>query len=269
MKKYVLLLTSVVLLTGCSCEYTLDVQSNSITEKLSIKETKETINNNIIQTIVADYDIFNCTSINDLKCKKAAFENEKDYYVKNYLAKKTNTELIKIVNSYQDDVKYGEILLQQRNDDENNYGVSYTNNISISNIDNSLLSAIADNYEIKEVDNYIYIKINSLNKKFIDEIDTAKLIINIPFKVTDSNADLINSNSYVWNYIKGEDINISLTADTNKIVSTTDNNGNTNTNTDANDFNTVLIIIIAVAISLSGLLVFIIINRKSKKNNKI
>lgn len=188
MKKRLILLIIVLLLTGCKVEYKIDLDKN-----LTINESTK-----FIKTTKTDDELFKETSHWNIPLEKSNSydftkdkERDKSYY-------NSNVKEDSITYSY----KY-------RNDDYGSYEESTFTNlayeyISITNLnDNKFI--ISSSKEFLVFDRY-------------HEIEEVKVTIHTDYKVLETNADEINNHNYTW-LITPENAygkNIYLEVDTSK-----------------------------------------------------
>ena len=230
--KKILVVLLVLLLTGCSVEYKLDYNEGIYNEELSVKESKDEIQNNEV--------------LSDL---------EREYYNKNILVN-YNVDTGDIDNS--DFPSYFEVYNKYLIDDEYSgikLSYSFKDDYKDSSIINELFNSIEINREsitFKSIKN-IYTKYPYLNN-IIVSFKTDRYI-------KDSNEDEVKDNTYYW-YINKDNYK-----DKFIYIVFTDNKLETIKNISKYKANQ-LISIISLSIILGLLILFLIIFEKVRKSNK-
>lgn len=238
--------------TGCSAEYDMTITSNAISEKLTIAE-KQTVVNKIIIDKTNPVDVPYC---DNKSCVERDFYDIKETYINNYILELKDNYLSKLIIDYEDEIKYGKILDEKRNDTIKDYSIVYNNSTTINDLENSLLDTISNDYSITKSNNLLYVNINGVNSLFKNSIDNKTIRIFTPYKETESNADRIYMENdfavHLWEYDKEENVNVKLILDTNK-------------NTVQVKLKTVKIIVIITLILIISILAFYLM--KNKKDN--
>lgn len=172
MKKKIILFLLPVLLTGCTINYDLIIDKNSLTETISgvankedyeIKETDTDIN--LFYTLIND-DVSSLTEGNDL-------------YIKNII------------------------------DNGNGINYDYTYNYKRNFEKSRIINTCFENHYIDETDEYYYINLSgNFYCLYADKIDI-NVISN--YEVIDNNAQSVNGNKYKWIIDKSDNVDISLT----------------------------------------------------------
>lgn len=228
-KKFILLMLVTFLLCGCSVKYDLYINEDlTVNEKVTASEVS-----------------------NSLKIKT----NEDPSTAANSLYK-----LYKI-----DGVKYDFSTI-----DSNGTTTSYasTSFDSIEEYEDKFTSDIVKNVNITKKDGYITLKYNQdvplteyASKSLI--YDDISVNINVPFRVTENNADEVNGNTYTWHITKdGKLKNIEITFNTKETLnSKVFNFGFFEVNVNYS-------ILMAVGLVLIVLIVVFIVYMNNKKNNK-
>lgn len=177
MKKKIIMLLSILLLTGCTVNYNLEIDDNILKEKITGTVTKEESKQNSKATdISAIYSIIN--------------EEQKPIYNKEEL--------------YQKELKEA----------GNNINYTFKYNYNIEDFVNStIINTCFENKEIEEIDNYYSIRLSGnfycLYSKKINIAVTSNL------KVASNNADKIKDNTYIWTIDKNTtDIELAVDKDT-------------------------------------------------------
>ena len=177
MKKNIIMLLSILLLTGCTVNYNLEIDDNILKEKITGTVTKEESKQNSKATDISTiYSIIN--------------EEQKPIY---------NKEEI-----YQKSLK----------DNGNNIDYTFSYNYNIEDFVNStIINTCFENHEIEQLDNYYSIRLSGnfycLYSKKINIAVTSNL------KVASNNADKIKDNTYIWTIDKNTtDIELVVDKDT-------------------------------------------------------
>lgn len=161
MKKKIILLLSIVLLSGCTINYDLNITDNGIEEVINGKVSKEKVENDKNEyNMNIYYDLLN----ND----QSVLTNSDDVYSKNIIENK---------KSY-------------------NYTASYTyqsfDNLSSSRIINSCF----EKNDILDEEDYYSVSLNG--NFYCLYSDQVKINIHSDYAVISSNADKVNNNTYTW-----------------------------------------------------------------------
>lgn len=176
MKKKIIILLSILLLTGCTVNYNLEIDDNTLKEKITgtvIKEeSKQDSKATDISTI---YSIIN--------------EEQKPIYNKEELYQKT------------------------LKDNGNNIDYTFSYNYTMKDFVNStIINTCFENHEIEELDNYYSIRLSGnfycLYSKKVNISVTSNL------EVASNNADKIKDNTYIWTIDKNN-TDIELVVDKN------------------------------------------------------
>ena len=177
MKKKIIMLLSILLLTGCTVNYNLEIDDNILKEKITGTVTKEESKQNSKATDISTvYSIIN--------------EDQKPVYNKEEL--------------YQKELK----------ESGNNINYTFKYNYNIEDFVNStIINTYFENKEIEEIDNYYSIRLSGnfycLYSKKINIAVTSNL------KVASNNADKIKDNAYIWTIDKNTtDIELVVDKDT-------------------------------------------------------
>lgn len=177
MKKKIIMLLSILLLTGCTVNYNLEIDDNILKEKITGTVTKEESKQNSKATDISTiYSIIN--------------EEQKPIY---------NKEEI-----YQKSLK----------DNGNNIDYTFSYNYTMEDFINStIINTCFENHEIEQLDNYYSIRLSGnfycLYSKKINIAVTSNL------KVASNNTDKIKDNTYIWTIDKNTtDIELVVDKDT-------------------------------------------------------
>ncbi len=176
MKNKIIILLSLLLLTGCTVNYNLEINKDTLNETITGTVTKEESSQDSNATGLSTiYSIIN--------------EEQKPIYNKEEL--------------YQKDLK----------ESGNNINYTFKYNYNIEDFVNStIINTCFENKEIEEIDNYYSIKLSGnfycLYNKKINIAVTSNL------KVASNNADKIKDNTYIWTIDKNT-TDIELVVDKN------------------------------------------------------
>lgn len=247
LKSIILIFITVLLATGCSGQYSIDITNDSVKENFNISEDK-----NIVF--------------------KAAYKDEigslGNYVVSyDYLDKYTKKYEKKYVNDYYSPSdNFYNYNKTTYNIGEFNYSYRITgNNRELNQYKSSLVNTIIKDSLIVN-DNNIIIHNDRLPEYVINNFDEFKIIVNTSLNVSSNNADSVEDNQYVWNFNKDNYYNktisiyIERTKDEDK--NQLDNQKNNNNNTKQKNPIIGLLTVIAIYVVV---VVFIIKSAKKKK----
>lgn len=216
--KVILSIISVLFLTGCTAKYSLNISNLEISELITIKNNSIVVekNNNMINTFNKDYGKYYDINFNDdllIDCYDAAKEDCTQY--------ENNYPLI--IEGYN--------KMNQIKDIEDSKAIKDFFGTAIITGNKITTLNIKPNENLK----MIFSKVN-LVSPFITSLEVS---IFTPFKVTSSNADKVEGDTYTWIYNKDNTdkvLTISYdTNDSNNIV--IDNNKENESNKENNQTN--------------------------------
>ena len=234
MKKIILLVIFLLLLTGCaSVDYSLDIEKDlSVVENVKISATKdyfESFYKNLPITIVRE-------AYNNEELMKPLKDNNYDYNLKNeypypnvYVKKKYTS-----LDIYQNTTVFkGQVF----------------NNINVVKKDNLITINATD---------FIKYNLEDSDGELGGSFPVSELIINIkvPYVVTDSNADSVDKKNNIYKWVvneKTEDKEIKLTFDKNRIF--------------ISNLNAIVAMIIIIIIVIGLIVYFGRVYYKNKNNN--
>ena len=171
-KRILLLISLVFILCGCTVNYNLEVNDNSLTEVISGTVTKnESQMNENATDIPLIYDLIN-------NPQTAIFNDDNQLYIKNI-------------------VDLGDNL-------EYTYSYEYNNNFEKSKIINSCF----ENREVYETDLVYHVKLSG--KFYCLYSDSININVISNKKVVSNNANKVNNNIYTWVIDKPDNVNIQL-----------------------------------------------------------
>ena len=261
--KLVVLCSSIILISGCTATYNIDITENVISESLSIIETNQNTLNSSVDSS-SDYTV------------REAIQSAIDGYQKVYYDDYSNDddEKLKGVEYYNISSTGGSGL-----------GVKYS--YEYNNINNYQRSYIVHNcYDLFKVyEEARTLKITSSNEmkcfnKYI-HLDNVQVIVNTENEVVNHNADQVNNHSYIWNITKNNATNKPIIFEVRLSTPTPDSESESDSNPTHQDeqttlennvssSNTITNIIIAVAsIFVVIIIIVIILINKNKRNNRI
>ena len=231
MKKMTLLIIALLLSTGCSVNYNINVDKNfKITEQISVEEKN---------------DYFEIQYDNPKDGMKSVFNNVNNslkYKIDNYnISEGVNTVKFNVKNKYENES-------------------SYSNSNILKNLNGKV--EVYNNPDLKKntsvfqvIINYDFFDILNTNKYSSIDVDDIKVNINFPYKIISSNADSTSKDgTLTWN------INNNLKSRSFYIEYD-------ETKTKSNNL-IIVFIITTIVLILSGLL-FIILFAKRKKYDNI
>ncbi len=246
LKLIILLIPLIILSTGCTATYKMEITDEQIKESLNIEETfDQTVKNAYFneKNTFEGYG-YNTTYYNDYVTKME--EKYKGYYINRDNFNRDNYEIINRL--YDSGYRY-----YLENDEE----YAKKNNSLINNL-------IRDSLIIN--DDNIIIHLDNIPNKFIENLDVLSIIIKTDLPVTSNNADSTSDNTYTWNYDKTNNLNksISLYIERPKKEEDTKNNNNKNNSNTKKD-STVFSLIVVIGIYLAIIITVINIFNKKKK----
>lgn len=189
-KKYLFLITTLFLITGCSATYNLTIDDKGYNEELIITATNKGENNSLIsypQVVFNDQE--GADDIGSL------------------------TQKIEGIEYYNDEEEINNGLKKIKYD----YLFKNSSNYLRSNIINNNFDLIAiDKYKYDEKTEYTYI---STSDKFnyienMPELENITINVTNKFKVISTNADEVNGNLYTWYITKDNQKAINMVYDT-------------------------------------------------------
>lgn len=230
MKKIIMIFISVLLFSGCSVEYNLNIKNNKYIENIDISNIN-----------LENYNILNNSQL-------ALFSDTR---------KLTDTTSLEEYNSYP---KY-----DKKNTNKNNlYKINYSYDFDMDNYTDS--NAVKSCYEyFKITTNGNNVTLSTSNKfncfNSYNELDKVTINITSYYGVVRSNADKVNGKTYTWEITKEN-------ASNKPILFEYDNTKRNITLIDYFTDNIYLVILFGVLLFVVGPILIIII-RKNNKVNKI
>lgn len=240
MKKNILVIICIFLLTGCNITYNLEIDENKLTESTNFYFSESDFN---FESYIQDVEIKHFSSIDDFvdsvidedyKAFDGNFSNE--LYAKKILNNETGKGMnLKYVYNYD------------------NYGKS------------NLLSYCGENIKYDNGEN-ISIDINDLSSCFMTDygpwVDKISIKIKTNLKVSENNADKVKDNIYTWVARHDNYYNKSL-----KIVM--QKNNRSEEKTFLNVGNMMIFVIFLLFIVFLGFIIYIFVRKKHISNNSI
>lgn len=245
-KLIILIIPLILLSSGCTATYTLNITKDKIEETLDIKETFEQTYKNAYLNEKGNLDGFQNNSTYLNKYVKQMQEKYQKYYLNKDNFNRDNS--LRLNNLYKNDYIY-----------------YLTNNKEYSQKSNSLINnLIKDSLIIN--DNNIIVHLDNMPTKFIENLDKMSIIITTDLTVTSNNADSVEDNKYTWNYDKTNNLNksISLYIERPKVEQETKKDNNKN-NTSHKKDSTAYTLIILIGLYLAIIIGVINIFNKKKK----
>lgn len=248
-KKKLLILLSILLLTGCQAEYNVMIDENTVKEELLIYETNmskwSTIQGNNILT----------------------YEQYQQTYKDAPIGVFYNDQNIDAEIGFNPDRKYYTI---NSIDDNNKKGLIFTNDFGINNyVDSYIVRNCFKHVNILNQSDTISIstddELSCMN--YMDGID--KIIVNIKtnYEVLDTNATSVSDKTYTWVITKNNYTNSNIYMKINKLVKNNSSN-NTKNDTHISNFQLMYALIVVVFL-LVVFLIYRILKKNSEEKNKI
>lgn len=235
-KRYILL-SSLILLTGCEATYTITIDNNNINEKIEVLDKVSDIRSvtDVMSGYKRKYPVYNIDGILD----------EDDLYA-----------------TYPEGIYYN----QTYNIDSNGYHLYYEYTYPIEKY--ILANSINYNYDFKDISynkNILTLKTSSPNNRLKYDSNFTNLTVNIitNYIVTDNNADSVIGNRYIWYFNKTNNYEkrINFTVD---LTQTQEELNNRNTSQEKKNKLTIPIVLLVVFIYIV-IIVIIIIKKKKKE----
>lgn len=235
MKKKLILLTNILLLTGCTCEYNLAIEKNTYKEEIIINgTTKEEISN--------------------LNQEWTIPVNKEEYNI--------GGDESTVIDTNIDTYNY------QLNNNSLKLNYDFTKN---SIINSSAISVCYNKITVLDYNNSIIISTSPKTNCFNEYPDLTNLTVNITVdkKVTANNADSIKGNVYTWNFTKENASNkaINLTLESPKTDSSPSSSSNKN-NEQKKDYTLYIFSAILLIVLLLGYFIYNIIKSKSDMDDE-
>lgn len=168
--KYILISLLLVLLTGCTATYNLDIdKDNNIKETVILKETYD-----VLFTYTTSPSEYVTSELDSVK-NEGTYNS---YDIKSYVEDNFGYGVGEKTYFNFENYKNNSIIISEMFED-----------ISVYKED-SIVTIL-----MKPKDEFIYFEENSEYSALLDKVD---IKINLPFKVTQSNADNTNENEYTW-----------------------------------------------------------------------
>lgn len=180
MKKIVGLLLILVMVTGCSEDYKLKINQDSISEEINFS-----IGDNDTEKAVLINELFRITDIN--------YENESD--MGEFVIDRLRNDNLGV--GYDIDDFYTKTV------DGDDITLSYTYKEDDYNNSNVFNSCFGDTY-FESDDNYYVINGDNQFKCLVK--DKVKVVVETDYRVIDSNADKVIGNKYVWYFTKDNNL---------------------------------------------------------------
>lgn len=248
LKSIILIFITVLLATGCSGQYSIDITNDSVKETFGFTENKTKVYQAAYQEAKGTLEGFYASNT-FLKPYVNKYEQK---YVEDYYLNKDSyftSNRITASSVYSGDFEYQINNLKK--------DLAQKNTFFINNI-------IKDSLIVN--DNNIIIHNDRLPEYVINNFDEFKIIVNTSLNVSSNNADSVEDNQYVWNFNKDNYYNktisiyIERTKDEDK--NQLDNQKNNNNNTKQKNPIIGLLTVIAIYVVV---VVFIIKSAKKKK----
>jgi len=238
-KKIIMLSILLLMLTGCSIEYTITIDEATIQENIAVLD-------NVSDTRTVT-DIMN------------------NYKYKYYVYDKVDSEDYEPTENYEEGLLY---YTQSYNIDSEGYHLYYDYTHPIANYMNAV--SVVSSYNTKHItysNNKLSIKTTSPNSylRYSDLLDNLTVSIITDYNVISNNADSVDGNKYTWtfdkdnNYTKQISFEVDLSKKTNEEE---DKNSSNENDTTFEEKKNTIIVVIVFAIYLIITIIFIIRKRK-------
>lgn len=241
-----LLVTLILITSGCSATYTMQITEDSINESLTIKETYDKVVQNAYYNAKGTLDnyAYNTTYVDN-------YISQMQTKYKNYYINKENFDRDNFV--IKDFLNNSGYIYYLRN--EKKY--SQKNNLLINNI-------IKDSLIIN--DNNIILHIDEIPNNLLDGIDSASIVITTELNVLTNNADNVENSIYTWNFTKDNYRTKKISINIQRPVKDNiENNDNTSNATHVKKSNHSLDIIIIIGIYIVIIIAVVNLFNKKKK----
>ena len=243
MKRILILIVFVLLLTGCKATVDVSIDENKVSEKVTIHEQDTTTYNQI--------------------------KNWDGFPVPLYYDAELESPLWMPNREKESGISYYDVTT-----DDSQNAIVATGNFSLDNYKRS--SLVRNCFKLFNIINEDGVTIFSTSKGLICSFDNFDVVVKTPYKIVNSNASSIDSfnNTYTWNFTKSNRNNISIyfEVDFSKNYDgsgTNKSSNNSNSNDVKKDTNVVLIITIITILIFIILLITLNLYRKKKKNSSI
>ncbi len=246
-KLIIFLIPLIILSSGCSATYNINITDETIEEELAISEDIDQANKNSYIYKYGTYDE------NDMcfDCLSKYINSMQDEYVNNYYINKDNFERDNKIYNY--------------NTYQGVYSYNLTNKKEYSLKNNSLINNLIKDSLIINDENII-MHLDNIPSSMIEKLDKVSIIVTTELPVISNNADNTSDNTYTWNYDKTNNLNksLSLYIEKPKVEDNTKND-NTKNNNDNKENSPAFVLIIMIGIYLAIIIAVINIFNKKKK----
>lgn len=180
--KFILINICLILLSGCTATYEINIKDDKIIEKLSLIETNTTLFDKVSDTGFTLRETFD------------GLLNENDIFSKkNYNVKSLNTD--------------------------NQLGIEYSSSWAKSILNSSILNQCYDDFNVSTRDGIVTVETGNNFKcyEYYENLDSIKIIFKTNHKVINTNSQKKEGNSYIWNFSKDGNKNIRISYYENEI----------------------------------------------------
>lgn len=177
MKKFLIVFTMLLLLTGCNARYEFSINNGKFKEKLNLVETNKAL-----------FDVQNDTgwTLRDLFDPSIYYDefSSEDYKIKSL-------------------------------NDEDHLELQYSSNSLASAINSTILNQCYNNPTVVERDNIVTIETgNDFDcYEYYDNLEKIQVRFRTNHKIISTNSDLVENDVYIWNISKDSNKNIIITYD--------------------------------------------------------
>ena len=173
--KIILMIVCLLILSGCTATYEININDDKIIEKLRLIETNTTI-----------FDKETDTGWTLRETFQSLLDNDDEFSKSNYKVKSLNND--------------------------NQLGVEYSSSSSESVLNSSILNQCYTNPKVNVVDDVITIDTGNDFKcyEYYENLETVKVVLKTNHKVISTNADEQNGDTYIWNFSKDSNKSINV-----------------------------------------------------------
>lgn len=165
--KFIIILTSILFLSGCTATYEVNIKGDKVIEKLSLIETDQSA-----------FDTKTDTGWTLRETFESLLTSGDQFSEENYKVKSLNSD--------------------------SQLGIEYSSSYSTSILNSSVLNQCYINPSVTIVDDVVTIDTGSDFKcyEYYQSLDTIKVIFKTNHKVISTNAEIQDGDSYAWNFTK-------------------------------------------------------------------
>lgn len=175
MKKILIIIISILFLSGCTATYEVNIKDDKIIEKLTLIENDVTL-----------FDKKNDTGWTLRETFDSLVNHENEFSKDPYDVKSLNTN--------------------------DTLGIQYTSSSAKSILNSSILNQCYINPKVTTIDGIVTIDTGTNFKcyEYYDNLDTIKIVFKTNHEVVSTNSTQKDGNSYIWNFTKDSNKNIKI-----------------------------------------------------------